>query len=135
MFMIVAIWVIAFLGIWVLFRKWVLIRAEMVKQQLGIDDAYKLSDVPVLTVPKDFIRGMSGLERFARRVEKDPENPVNWLLFGITLQSYESYSLAYRLVKAPVNPIGTVVSVGIRQAIRYTEGDPEIFTPAKCHFL
>ncbi|MGZ0087444.1 hypothetical protein ACWNXI_18250 [Caldibacillus thermoamylovorans] len=133
--LIFTIWGIAFIVIWLLFRQWVFVKADIVKQKLRIDDSFKLNDTPVITAPSDIIRGISGIDKFAKQLEKDPYNPLNWLLFGKVMKANKSLSIGYRLIKAPLNPVSVLTSIGIQRAIKYVEGTSRVITSEKCHLI
>lgn len=131
----VGIWVTAFFFIWLLFRRWVFVRARIVQEQLGIDSSFRLSDAPIITAPSDLIRGASGVDRFAKNLERNPSSPLNWYLLGKAMKRNNSLSFGYKLIKAPINPIGTLAAIGLQEAINFREEDSTKLTVEKCHLL
>lgn len=89
-------------------------RADSNKDLSLIERAQKeFKSIPVISVVDDMVEGASQIEKIKDMVENNPKDPLSWLILAECIKYYKRMFLYLNLAKAPLDPLGTAMDIGI----------------------
>ncbi|GAA0722053.1 hypothetical protein GCM10008905_13150 [Clostridium malenominatum] len=69
--------------------------------------------IPVISVVDDIVEGASQIEKVKKFVTENPEDPLAWLMMAECIKYHKKIFLIINLAKTPIDPIGTVLDIGV----------------------
>ncbi|WP_097025610.1 hypothetical protein [Clostridium peptidivorans] len=81
----------------------------------------QFKDLPIVTVVDDLVEGASEIEKITRMVNENPRDPYSWLILAETLKYYKKAFLILNTIKIPVDPIGSLIDIGVEIGGGYIE--------------
>ncbi|MBU5484931.1 hypothetical protein KQI86_11345 [Clostridium sp. MSJ-11] len=89
-------------------------RAESNKDLSLIERVQKeFKSIPVISVVDDMVEGASQIEKIKIMVENNPDDPLSWLILAECIKYYKKVFLFLNLAKAPIDPLGTAMDIGV----------------------
>lgn len=81
----------------------------------------EFKELPIVTVVDDLVEGASGIEKITRMVNENPTDSYSWLILAETLKYYKKAFLILNAIKIPVDPIGSLIDIGVEIGGSYIE--------------
>lgn len=78
--------------------------------------------IPVISVVDDIVEGASQIEKIKNLVTQNPKDPLAWLMLAECIKYHKKIFLIINLAKTPIDPIGTVLDIGVEFGGEAIEG-------------
>jgi hypothetical protein len=92
----------------------------------------EISNLPLITLIGDSIKGASGLSGLQEQLKNDEKNPILWLFYYEGFVTYNKITKGASVARMIYNPVGFAVSKGISTGLNVMDDEYEKFDPKKC---